>query len=440
MSDTQHASWSSRWTFILAATGSAVGLGNIWKFPYITGEYGGGAFVLVYLVCIALVGIPVMIGEAYLGKRGRLDPVNSLRKITTESGTDKRWTLIGISGVLAGVLIMMFYSVVAGWSLEYVWLALQNGYSPANAGLQTHFDGLTGSIERQLLWQTLFVIATMAILAAGVIDGIGRTTGVLMPVLFVLLLILLGYSLSNGAAAEAAGFMFAPDFSKLSAEAVLVALGHAFFTLSLGMGAIIAYGSYMPENANIGKTILTVAALDTLIALVAGMAIFPLVFANSLAPGAGPGLMFVTLPISFSAMPMGSVFGGLFFALVAIAALSSAISMIEPAVAWLENNGISRHRATLGLGMVIWLGGAASVYSSEIFNLLDMITAQYMLPLGGLLIALFVGWVLPGKPDSDWFFDDFDIHPTLLKCWYITLKFITPIGILLVFAHSLELL
>lgn len=436
MSVQQHALWQNRWTFILAATGSAVGLGNIWKFPYITGEYGGGAFVLVYLFCILTIGVPIMVAEVWLGKRGRHDPINSLRRICHEAGVSGGWTVIGIAGVLGGLLILMFYGVVAGWALEYVWQSFKGSYTTTNLALEGHFGELTASSGQQIFWQTIFMLLTCGVIAAGVVQGIGRSVNILMPTLLLLLIMLLAYSLLEGDGASAARFMFAPDFSKLSGEAVLVALGHAFFTLSLAMGAMLAYGSYMPDDAHVGKTVLTVAALDTIIALVAGMAIFPVVFANGLAPGSGPGLMFVTLPLSFAAMPMGNFFGGLFFALVAIAALSSSISLLEPGIAWLEEKGVPRVAGAIGLGLVAWGGGLASIYSGEVFDFLDKITAQYMMPLGGLLIALLVGWALPRQ----WVRGSGELAAGSYNAWYLVLRYITPPGILLVFAHSLGLL
>ena len=262
-----HASWNNRWTFIMAATGSAVGLGNIWKFPYITGEYGGGAFVLVYLVCIFAVGIPVMMAEVMVGRAGRSNPIDSMHRAAVQSGRSPLWALAGVSGVIAGLMIMMFYSVVAGWTLDYVLQSASGNYRDASAGqIEQNFSTLTGSFSQQLLWHSTFTLLTAMVVAGGVTRGIGKTVEILMPLLFVLLLILLGYSIAIGDFAAAIHFMFDANFSKLSGEGVLVALGHAFFTLSLGMGAIMAYGSYMPEHASIGKTVITIACLYTVIA------------------------------------------------------------------------------------------------------------------------------------------------------------------------------
>jgi len=433
-----NVTWKSRWTFILAATGSAVGLGNIWKFPYITGEYGGGAFVLVYLGCILLIGVPVMIAEIMVGRAGRSDPVHSMSKLGKAAGRSANWGAVGGIGILAGLMIMMFYSVVAGWALDYVAQSLSGNYlnSPTET-IEQNFSQLLGNSSEQFLWHSIFCLITASIVAGGVTKGIGKSVDILMPILFGFLLLLLGYSWVNGDFSAGLHFMFDTDFSKLSSDAILVAMGHAFFTLSLGMGAIMAYGAYFPGKASIGKTVLTIAALDTVIALVAGMAMFPLVFANGLTPSQGPGLMFVTLPIAFSNMAGGQFFGTIFFALVSIAALSSSISLIEPGVAWLEKYGIKRSLSTFGFTGLAWLGGIACIYYGEVFDALDYLTANIMLPLGGLMIALFVGRILP----RDTSVQELGMgQGTLFKYWWFALRYIAPIGIILVFLNSLQLI
>ncbi|MBD2859983.1 sodium-dependent transporter [Spongiibacter sp. KMU-158] len=435
--DNTSVTWKSRWTFILAATGSAVGLGNIWKFPYITGEYGGGAFVLVYLACILLIGIPVMIAEVMAGRAGRADPAHSMKKLALESNHPPYWVLVGLIGMMAGLMIMMFYSVVAGWALEYVSQSITGQYAQQTPEeIEASFSALLASEPRQLVWHTLFSIMTGLVVAAGVTKGIGRTVDVLMPLLFICILLLIAYSFFEGDFSAGFHFMFDADFSRLSGEAVLVAMGHAFFTLSLGMGAIMAYGAYFPGNASIGKTVLAIAGMDTLIALMAGLAMFPLVFANDLTPGQGPGLMFVTLPIAFSNLPGGVVVGGIFFFLVSVAALSSSISLIEPGVAGLEKMGLPRRTSTLLLVIIAWIGGIASIQNGAVFDALDYITANIMLPLGGLLIAVFVGWVIP-KPRV---LTETGMSDGLAyRAWYFSLRFIAPLGIVVVFLNSLGL-
>ena len=457
-----HGQWSSRLVFILAATGSAVGLGNIWKFPYITGENGGGAFVIVYLLCIAAVGIPIMMAEIMLGRRGRQSPINTMAALSKEEGRNGGWALIGWSGVLAGFFILSYYSVIAGWALAYVVRTADGVFNGLNAtDVQGVFNGLVGEPERALTWHTLFMLMNMFVVAKGVKAGLERAVTYMMPALFVLLLVLLGYAANTGYFTQGLAFLFKPDFSKLiyhcvvvagleqcevSGSPVLIALGHAFFTLSLGMGAIMVYGSYMPKNASIAGSAILIAVLDTLVALVAGMAIFPIVFANGLEPASGPGLIFQTLPIAFGAMPGGQFFGTLFFILLVFAAWTSAISLIEPAVAWLvENRSMTRVRAATWVGVLTWLLGLGTIFSFNIwsgdefklfgmtfFDLLDYLTANLMLPLGGLMIAIFSGWVMKSESSQA----EFAMKPDAYKLWWIVIRYISPLVVVVVFINA----
>ncbi len=444
-----HGEWSSRWAFILAATGSAVGLGNIWKFPYITGENGGGAFVLVYLLCIAVIGIPVMMSEIMLGRRGRQSPINTMRTLAREEGRSGYWQLLGFVGVLTGFLILSFYSVIAGWALSYVVQAVSGLFEGVTAERSGEIFGeLVSNPGVQLFWHTMFMGMTMFVVARGVREGLEKAVRLLMPALFILLLILVGYAMNSGGFAQGFHFLFDPDFSKITTEGVLTALGHAFFTLSLGMGAIMIYGSYLPENVSITRATFTVAIADTVVALLAGMAIFPIVFANSLEPGAGPGLIFQTLPVAFGAMPGGLIFGTLFFILLVFAAWSSAISIIEPVVAWLvESRGISRRRASMIAGTVTWALGIATILSfnlwselkwmdKTIFDLLDYLTANIMLPLGGLLIALFAGWAMRSSNSRG----ELGLQQVSYRRWQLLIRYVTPIAIAIVFLNAIELI
>ena len=419
----------------MATAGAAVGLGNIWKFPYIAGENGGGAFVLVYLGCIALFGIPIMIAEVMLGKKGRENPIHAMLKHSRTVNSGRFWSFIGIMGVAAGIMILMYYSVVAGWAVEYVFQSATGAYMDKPAmEVAAGFDTLYNNKTQQLIWHSVFLAITGFIVAAGVTKGIGLAVDILMPALFLLLLILLVYSYQNGDFSAGLNFLFNPDFSKLSAKSMIVAMGHAFFTLSLGMGTVMVYGSYMPEGASIPRAALSVAFLDTIIALVAGMTIFPIVFASGLTPGEGPGLLFTTLPTAFSSMNYGAIVGSGFFLLVTIAALSSAISLIEPCVAWLVRIGIKRIAAASALIVICWLGGMASIYSADVFDTLDFVTSNIMLPLGGLSIAVFVGWRYGYTRTRK---EMQAMSSGLFNILFVILRFIAPAGVALVFINGI---
>ncbi len=445
-----HGQWSSRLIFILAATGSAVGLGNIWKFPYITGENGGGAFVLVYLVCIALVGIPIMMAEVLLGRRGRQSPINTMRQLVKNEGAAKVWQFIGWSGVVAGFLILSYYSVIAGWAMAYV-LRAASGLFPGITGEASAaaFGELLSDPKQLMIWHTLFMVMTTVVVARGVKSGLEQAVKVLMPALFILLLLLVGYAMNSGGFSQGVFFLFSPDFSKITASAVLTAMGHAFFTLSLGMGAIMVYGSYLPSDVSIAKTSVIIAVMDTVVALLAGLAIFPIVFANGLQTGSGPGLIFQTLPIAFGNMPGGTFFGTLFFLLLTFAAWTSAISLIEPVVAWLvENRQIPRVWAASLVGLLTWLLGIVTVMSfsswafeftfinetksNGLFDIFDILTANIMLPLGGLAMAIFAGWVM--KREST--VDEFGGDDTFYKVWRFVVRYITPLCVMAVFLKA----
>jgi neurotransmitter:Na+ symporter, NSS family len=445
----QHVIWGQRGSFILAATGSAVGLGNIWKFPYITGENGGGAFVLMYLVCILLIGIPIMMAEILMGRRARANPILATAELCETAGASKGWTSIGWMGALAGLVILSFYTVIAGWTLAYINHALDARFTGLDGvGSQALFAGLLADKGQLLQWHSLFTLMTIVILALGVTRGLESAVRIMMPVLFVLLLTLLGYAMVHGEFVTSLRFMFSFNPQDLSWEAALTAMGHSFFTLSLGMGAIMAYGAYMPSNQSVGQTVMIVALLDTLVALVAGVAIFAFVFATpGISPSAGPGLMFVTLPVAFGNMGAGVAIAGIFFIMVMLAAWTSTISLLEPGVAYLnERFGLSRVLASLILGVVAWSMGIGSVLSfndwsdkqflwgKNYFDSMDFLATNVMLPLGGVLIALFVGWKLR---------DEHLLHElkyesrVLLRWWRPILKYISPIAVLIVLINGI---
>lgn len=440
-----HGEWTSRWAFILAATGAAVGLGNIWKFPYITGEHGGGAFVLVYLLCILIIGLPVMMAEVLIGRRGRQNPIDSLETLAEEEKVTRLWKYLGVTGVLAGFLILSYYSVIAGQAMAYVLRTFSGTFEGVTAdGASSIYQSLTGDPEKLLAWHTLFMIMTMIIVSRGVQRGLEKSVRFLMPALFIILMLLVGYAWGTGQYFDdAVNFLFTADFSRLDANGILTAMGHAFFTLSLGMGAIMVYGSYVPKKASIFKMSMAISALDTTVALVAGLAIFPLVFANGLSTGAGPGLIFETLPIAFGHMQFGAFFGGMFFLLLVFAAWSSAIALIEPTVTWMvENHGVSRLTACLYAGITTWALGLLTLFSFNIgsewtlfdktaFQLLDYLTANIMLPLGGLLIAIFAGWAMRAQSSRDELAMRFT---SLYHCWRFLVRYVTPAAIIIIFA------
>ena len=340
--------WSSRWAFILAATGSAVGLGNIWRFPYLTGENGGGAFLFIYVLCVLVVGIPIMMAEVLLGRRGRQAPMNTMRTLAREEGQSTWWQCIGWMGIMAGFLILTFYSVVAGWTLAYVVRAATGMFNGTTAeGSKAIFTALISDPERLLAWHTIFMALTIMIVARGVSGGLERTVRFLMPALFVILIVLVGYAMTTERFVDGLVYLFTPDFSKITAAGVFLALGQAFFSLGLGVGAIMSYGASLPQHTSIPQTSCIIAITDTGVAILAGMAIFPIVFTYALEPSEGPGLIFKTLPIAFGQMPLGQLVGTLFFVLLMFAALTSAISLLEPVVTWLvENHGMNRIMAT----------------------------------------------------------------------------------------------
>lgn len=439
----QHAIWGQRGSFILAATGSAVGLGNIWKFPYIAGENGGGAFVLMYVLFVATIGIPIMMAEILMGRRARANPIIATYELCEQAGVSKAWSGLGWMGVLAGMVILSFYTVIAGWTLEYSLLAFEGTFTGLDGeGSKALFDSLLANPGKVLQWHSVFTLMTVVILALGVTRGLESSVRWMMPLLFLLLFVLLGYAIKDGEFETSLRFMFSFKLEDVSWEGALVAMGHSFFTLSLGMGAIMAYGAYMPSSQSVGQTVLIVAALDTLVALVVGVAIFAFVFATpGISPGAGPGLMFVTLPVAFGNMGAGVVIGTVFFVMVILAAWTSTISLLEPGVAYLnERFGIHRVVASLLLGAITWLLGLGSVYSfndwadvqilwgKNFFDSMDFVATNIMLPLGGVLIALFVGWKLRDeiilhdlKFEAAWVF----------RLWRPILKYISPIAVLL---------
>ena len=441
-----HAQWSSSFGFVLAAVGSAVGLGNIWKFPYMVGESGGSAFVIAYLFCIALVGFPILVAEWLIGRRGQKNPVNTFADVAASQGKSRSWGIVGASGILGGFLILSFYSVIGGWALNYI-TKIASGEFVGQDGdaVGATFDAMLASAGTLTIWHTVFMVLTAIIVGMGVTGGIEKTAKVLMPLLGLILFIIVGYNVMNGGFGEAVAYLFAPDLSKLTADVMLAALGHAFFTLSIGMGIMIAYGSYLGREVNLLKTARTVVILDTVIALAAGLAIFPIIFSNGLDPASGPGLIFVSLPIAFGSMGAGTIIGTLFFLLITFAAITSSISLLEPTVEFLEERtSMSRTVSTIVASIVIWLLGIAALLSfnlwadftimgNGIFDALDKLTSKFILPLTGLAAIIFLGWQMDQRSVQQ----ELGLSNGTWTLWQIISKFVAPIAVVIVFVTTL---
>jgi len=517
----ERESWSSGAGFILAAAGSAVGLGNIWKFPYITGENGGGAFVLVYLACIAVIGIPVMLCELALGRHTQRNPVGAFKLLNPSRSLlahllgmlvflcglfmlcfrawgwgalalivgalifRYRWTLVGAVGVIAGFSILSFYSVVAGWTIGYIVKAVtgQLAFSSIEAA-QTHFRDFIVNPSWAIGCHFVFMALCVLIVYHGIRSGIERWSKILMPVLFLILLVLILRGLTLEHAMDGVRFYLSPDFSRITSKSILIALGHAFFSLSLGMGAILTYGSYLKRDQNLFTATLAVAGLDTLVALMAGLAMFPAVFAMKFQPDIGPGLVFQVLPAVFNRIPLGPLWATLFFILLLVAALTSGISLLEVVTAYfVDERGWSRRRASVAFGALIFALGCGCALSvtgwerlpwhhrvltavfgnlpGSFFDLMDHVSSNWLLPLGGLLISLFVGWVwgtrkaveeirqgslnfadvhlwslLAGLQDDP--SHNSPIHViTLASCWAVFIRLITPIAVMIAFLNTI---
>ncbi|PKH58103.1 MULTISPECIES: sodium-dependent transporter [unclassified Halomonas] len=446
MAKLAHAQWSSRMTFVLAAAGSAVGLGNIWKFPYMVGESGGAAFVFVYLLCIALIGLPILVSEWLLGRRGQKNPASTMSELARTAKKPKAWAIVGISGIVGAFLILSFYSVIGGWSLYYTVNSVSGTFSGQDAdGIGALFNGMLSNPGLLLLGHSVFMLLVIGIVARGVTKGLEGAVRILMPVLALLLVVLIGYGMTTGHFGEALTYMFNPDWSKLTAETVLAALGHAFFTLSLGMGIMMAYGSYLDKEINLLQTARTVIIMDTVIALGAGLAIFPIVFANNLDVASGPGLIFVTLPLAFGNIDGGLLLGLMFFLLLTFAALTSAISLLEPVVEFIEERTpLGRVMATVVAGVGAWLLGIAALLSFNVwsepllfglgvFDLLDTLTSKIMLPLTGLGAILFTAWCLERSSVED----ELGLSATGKSVWNIIARYVAPAGVIAVFVTGL---
>lgn len=439
-----HGGWRNQWTFIAAATGATVGLGSLWKFAYLAGANGGSGFVLMYLLCVALVATPVLVAEVVIGARGRGDPIHSMEAVLLESALSRRWRWIGWLGCAAALIVLSYLSVVGGWLISYCRWVYQGDLAVASARqVGELFAQLLADGWHQAMLHALFLLCTWAVVALGVGRGLGRLFVVLTPALLFLLLIMVLTALRMGDMAAALEFMFAPRLDDLHAEGALAALGQAFFSLGIGMGAMISFGAYAPDRQSLMKMLGAVVALHVVVALLAGLAIFPLVFAHRVQPNFGPGLMFVTLPYIFGNLPYGSVIGTVFFAMVLLAAFGSAVALLEPATAWLvQRRRWSRPRAALLLVLGVWLLGLLSIGSfslwpqwrpggKSLFAWIDWVSAELMLPLGALALSICVGWFMRSESIRD---ELLTARPRLFWLWRLSLRYIAPpaIGLILI--------
>lgn len=442
-------SFASKFGVVAATAGSAIGLGNIWRFPYVAGENGGGAFLIVYLSFVLIIGIPVMISEFIIGRKSRRNVFGAFRKLAPGS----YWYLIGLMGVVAAFMILSFYTAVAGWTLEYTYQAIVNGFSKLSSQeLNGMYESFIGSPWRPLFWFFVFMLLTSLIIIAGVQRGIEKYSKILMPILLVLLLILVIRSITLPGAKGGIMFLFKPDFSKITTSTILEALGQAFFSLSIGMGTLITYSSYFRKREKLGSVAISVATADTIIAILAGIAIFPAVFAFNIEPNSGEGLVYITLPAIFQQMYGGYFFSVIFFVLLGVAALTSTISVMEVIVAFfVEEFNMSRKAATLltmasvsvlGVMCVLSTSTMADVkfFDFTIFGLMNFTSANILLPLGGFFIVIFVGWRMGRKKVYQELTNRGKLKAGYLSIFMFIIKFVAPLAITFIFLQGIGLI
>lgn len=451
-----HTTWSSSLGFILAATGAAVGLGNIWKFPYMVGDNGGGAFVLIYILAILLVGLPLMIAEILLGRVGRRNPIDTMYKLAKENNCTTNWQITGWFGAIALLLTLSFYSVIAGWSVAYFFKYLF--YIISNTDLSifinnknliiNQWNDFLSSPFNIIFWQIIFLLLTVVVVMCGVTSGIEKASNLLMPLLFVMLFILAIYAANYGDFYKGLEFLLKPDFSKINSKVVIDALGQAFFSLAIGAGCMLTYGAYLPKHTSIVKSVFIISSLNILVAFLSGLAIFPIVFANNLEPNVGADLMFKVLPIAFSSIPFGSVVGCLFFLLLTFAAWTSSISMLEPLVMIsIEKLHIKRFYSCIIIGLIscfISIFAALSFNTMSdclifnkwnFFGAITDLTTNLLLPIGGILFAVFTGWKLKSSTSKEYLVMQSDKYS--YKPWYFLIKYVVPIAILVILFNSI---
>ena len=456
VSNTPRESWSSRATFLMASVGFAVGLGNIWRFPYVVGENGGSAFILIYLLFAFGIGVPLVMSEWAIGRRGgdSSSASGSISEVAAQAGASRQWGIVGSIAVLAVFMLMLFYTTIAGWTMDYFVRAAAGEFDQISAAQsKSMFDSLVASPGRLIFWHTAVVIITVYINSRGLQAGIERAVNVLMPALFVSMLLMVAYSVTVGDIGAAARFLLTPDFSAVTWNTVLMALGQAFFSIGIAMAVMITYGSYLDRETSIPRNAFIVVGADTLVALLAGFAIFPIVFAHNLPLDSGAGLVFETLPIAFGDLPGGRLFGGIFFLLLIAAAITSCIGNFAPVVAWTkEKLRLSHVQAAVVAGTVMWLLGLGSVFSfnllsdfhplgfialfegKTIYDCFDYVMSNMLLPIGAFLTSVFIGWFASREGIRE----EMGLEDGAgYRLWRLLIRFVVPIAVAAIFVGGI---
>ena len=454
MTKLERANFGSRLGVILATAGSAVGLGNVWRFPYMAGENGGAVFIIIYVACVLLLGIPCMISEFIIGRHGRCNTARAFHKLAEGNG----WSLIGYMGVLTGFLITGYYAVVAGWCIQYVWASLAGYMTGSPDYFQQYFNELSADPVKPVLWTVVILAITYLIIEHGVRNGIERASKAMMPTLFLLLLVIVVASCMLPDANKGIEFLFYPDFSKINSDVFLAALGQSFYSLSIAMGCLCTYASYFSKQTNLTKSAIQIGVIDSMVAILAGLMIFPAAFSVGVSPDSGPSLIFITLPNVFSqafaSMPvLGYIISLLFFVLLSLAALTSLMSLHEVSTAFFQEElDISRKKAALIVTVATAIIGAICSLSlgavdttltflgETLFDWFDFITGQIFLPMVGFLTCIFIGWFVPHKVVRDEFTNQGTLRGQFFHFYLFMVKYVCPLGILFIFLHQLGLL
>tara|TARA_A100001015_G_scaffold22252_1_gene25293 strand:+ start:986 stop:2335 length:1350 start_codon:yes stop_codon:yes gene_type:complete len=441
---TVQAQWSSKWAFIFAATGAAVGLGNIWRFPYLMGSNGGSAFLVLYIIFLCILGLPILMSEILIGRHARQNSIDAMSSLAVAHRHSPSWKWVSIWGALALIIVLSFYSVVSGWSIAYLWHSISVGFQHTTQTQATHtWQKLISNPWQLLLWHTIFMSLTIGVIILGVEKGLERATKFMMPALYLILFILVAVAAHVGHFSKAWHYLFQFDTHAITVKTAVSALGQAFFTLAIGAGAMLTYGAYAPQKTSIPFTVSVVAVFDVLVALLSGLAIFPLVFAFHLPISSGPNLMFVTLPLAFSHVALGNVIAMLFFLLLLFAAWTSSINLAEPLVLVLmQKMGLSRSKAAKIIGFIAWTIGIANILSfnvwkhihifhQSIFDFNANMATNIILPLGGLGYAIFAGWILPKKITQS------EIQSKIYPIWRFLIRYIAPAAIIIIFIDGI---